>query len=195
MIFVHRPEEPDWFADDPLRQIERGRIGEWCNTTSEQRERGEYSFKYTPGSIERVMEALRKIFAGKCAYCEVKLDKDRPGALTFFRPRQNALQSDGHTSPGHYWWLSWEWSNLYLACSTCIRTKGRRFPTAKKRRAKAGTFGVALLEEEPLMLDPCSDEPAEHLSFGDTGEVEPEGGSARGSTTIGVLGLNRDTLV
>lgn len=195
MIFVHRPEVPDGFAADPLREIELGRIGEWFSTPLAQREREEYSYKYTPGRIKTVREALWKIFAGKCAYCEVKLGGDRlDNSLTFYRPRQNALQN-GTYSPDHYWWLSWEWSNLYLACSTCMRRKGQKFPTANNRRAKAGTLGVALLEEEPLLLDPCSDEPAAHLSFRETGEVEPEGGSARGDATIKVLGLNRDTLV
>src|ERR1044072_9316470 len=142
MILVHRPEAPDWFATDPLRELERRRISEWFGTPPEQRKDAEYSYRYTPGSIETVRDALWKIFAGKCAYCEVKLGDDLlKNSLTFFRPRQKALQSsDGTSSPDHYWWLSWEWSNLYLACRTCIRTKGRMFPTANQRRAKAGVL-------------------------------------------------------
>lgn len=195
VISARRPNFLKEFENDPLRKKQFLRISKDFNTPIAQRKWKEYNFQHSPGSIPEVREALHKVFANKCAYCEVKLDEGDRDTLTFFRPRQNALQELGaDPDPNHYWWLSWEWSNLYLACPTCIRTKGRIFPTARKIRAKPGTLDIALQKEEPLLLDPCLDEPADHLLFRETGKVDPREGSKRGDITITILGLNRDTL-
>jgi nucleoside phosphorylase len=140
------------------------------------------------------MNFLGRVFFSKCAFCETKFVKVEDGALAFFRPREEALQTDGTSAPDHYWWLSWEWSNLYLACAICINAKGQAFPTGKPR-TRPETYGSNLQSEEPLLLDPCLDDTGLHLVFRENGEVSAHPNSDRGLVTIKVLDLNRESLL
>jgi nucleoside phosphorylase/5-methylcytosine-specific restriction endonuclease McrA len=213
-ISVYRPDFLNEFENHPLRQKQLAQIRKAFDTPLAQRKWKKFNFGRGPGSIPDVMEDLYKVFAGKCAYCEVKVDEGRPDTLTFFRPRQNALQELGGTpDPNHYWWLSWEWSNLYLACRECRLAKGWLFPTARKKRAEppspdtvlqsllspdfdwGSRLSIDLQEEESLLIDPCLDKPVDHLSFEETGKVAPRDGSKRGNTTITILDLNRNALL
>ncbi|HEX6623735.1 MAG TPA: AAA family ATPase, partial [Pyrinomonadaceae bacterium] len=112
--------------------------------------------------------------------------------LDRFRPRTDAINRDGSVSRDHYWWLAYEWSNFYLICVACNKLKGNRFPT-ERARAEAEAVGAALLAEEPLLLDPCLDNPEEHLLFDERGMVASD--TKRGRTTIEVFNLNRADLV
>ena len=96
---------------------------------------------------------------------------------------------DGSVSKRHYYWLVYEWSNLYLVCAICNRRKASRFPVQGER----ANIDDDLINEQALLLDPCQDEPAEHLLFSKNGTVV--GLTERGRVTIDILALNRDPLV
>lgn len=138
-------------------------------------------------------EALLTISHGKCCYCETIIDNpaSKPD-LEHFRPKSGALGLDGKYDPDHYWWLATEWANCLPACTKCNVSKGKRFPV-KKRRAHPGMTGSQLLAEEPLLLNPCEDNPEEHLFFSENGTVSSS--TERGQITIEVLALNREALV
>ncbi len=145
---------------------------------------------------------LIELFAGKCAYCETSV-RTAFGAVDHFRPEVEATGLKKQSDPDHYWWLAYEWSNLYLACADCSRNKRTLFPVAR-RRAAPETRGDDLLNEGPLLLDPCRDEPGDYLLFDTDGKVSSRrparflpwvAGHDRGAITIQVLGLNRSTLV
>jgi uncharacterized protein (TIGR02646 family) len=140
---------------------------------------------------QQVRAALLTVFHRKCAYCESPVD---PASMLVdhFRPKANAVNQDGSVSADAYWWLIYEWENLYAACSSCSHLKASRFPVEGARAGYPAT-GQALLEERPLLLDPCIDDPDAHLVFSEDGRVASD--SERGRVTINVLGLNRDTLV
>lgn len=140
-----------------------------------------------------VREALLALFSNKCAFCESPLGGTIPGQVHPFRPRQDAVDPrSGETSRRHYWWLAYEWDNLYLSCSRCSRAAGGRFPV-EGRRAKSGSTGKALASERPVLLDPCLDDPAGSLLFQSDGSIEPR--DLRGAQTIETFGLNRPSLV
>jgi energy-coupling factor transporter ATP-binding protein EcfA2 len=111
--------------------------------------------------------------------------------VDFFRPKGFTIGSDGKTKADGYWWLAYEWFNIYLVCPICNRLKGSRFPI---EGVPAGPFADrdALAEEKPLLLDPCLDDPDHHLAFSENGSI----GSLthRGTITIQTLGLNREPL-
>ena len=138
-----------------------------------------------------VQQALSRLFLNKCAYCESMVGISSPIEVDFFRPKGFTLGSDGKTRADGYWWLVYEWSNLYSACPMCNRLKGGRFPI---EGAPAAPFADkdALAEERPLLLDPCLDDPEQHLAFSENGSI----GSLthRGTITIQTLGLNREPL-
>lgn len=193
MIFIHRPSSPPVFTEDPLRKRQQLRIREWFSNAQDQRGVRTFGVRWAD-SIPRVMEELRAVFVNKCVYCEVIIDNEPDAVvLNFFRPPEGALQVDGTVDPDHYWWLSWEWSNLYLACATCGRNKGNKFPT-NKGRAQVGSYGSALQREEPLLIDPCLENPSDYLIFKESGDVFCKEGSDRGKLTIDILDLNRDEL-
>lgn len=137
-----------------------------------------------------VFEGLHRLFHGKCAYCE-----SREGVtleLEHFRPRARAVGADGRVAPDHYWWLTYEWDNLLLACAECNRSKGMRFPIRGKR-AELRARGAALRRERPLLFDPCADQPEKALVFTAEGLVVSD--TPKGRATIELLALNREALV
>jgi uncharacterized protein (TIGR02646 family) len=121
---------------------------------------------------EQVKQALLALFHGKCAYCESKITHVDYGHIEHYRPKSRF--------PEH----TFEWSNLLLACGVCNGAghKGDHFP----EEAEGG----------PL-IDPCSDDPAQHLTF----RYDPAaklasvyGTTSRGQVTETLLGLNRPEL-
>ena len=70
--------------------------------------------------------------------------------------------------------------------------KGQPLP-GRGKASGATRQGVDLQAEEPLLLDPRTDDPAEHLALPDDGNVVGRG--ERGLATIETLGLNRTDLV
>jgi len=102
------------------------------------------------------------------------------------------MQLDGTISRDHYWWLAYEWDNLYLTCPDCERHKGPRFPV-DGTRAKPEARGEDLDVEKPLLLDPCRDQPEHVFAYADDATLVAT--EKRSRTTIDVLGLNRAALV
>ncbi|MCP4354163.1 MAG: hypothetical protein GY793_00760 [Proteobacteria bacterium] len=148
-----------------------------------------------PYSIPHFMDELCKTFFNKCAYCEKKLTKITPANLDFFRPLKKAEHNNGKVDEEHYWWLGFEWFNLYLACIPCTEKKKRKFPIKQENRSPIESNFEQLKEEEALLLDPCIDEPSNYLIFKNDGKVVAYSESERGNTTIEVLKLNREELV
>jgi 5-methylcytosine-specific restriction endonuclease McrA len=143
-----------------------------------------------------VRDGLREAFHGKCAYCESPDLPSAPLEVAHFRPTGGAIGADGTERREHYWWLTYSWTNLLLACSDCVRAKGNRFPVDGPR---AGP-GEPATAERYLLLDPRrregddgDDSPSGHLVFLADGSVASV--TARGTATIDVLALNRSTLV
>lgn len=136
--------------------------------------------------------AVLQLFDGKCAYCESPLtagefDVDR------FRPPRDAMDMSGRIAdPDLYWWLAYDWENLYAACPACASAKATRFPVRGKRAA-AEARGAELAEEHRLVLDPCVDEPEDELRFSADGTVA--GVTERGAVSVDVFALNRRDLV
>jgi uncharacterized protein (TIGR02646 family) len=143
-----------------------------------------------------VVQALTKLFHGKCVFCETTLDGDEL-AVVHYRPAGGALDLKGGFAPDHYWGLAYTWANLYSSCRECERHKGHRFPVRGTRASANPLEGRQLARENPLLLDPCADVPSDHLVFRETGEERGvvTSSTARGRQTIEVLGLNRRSLV
>ena len=52
----------------------------------------------------------------KCCYCERKRDLKREPDIEHFRPKAKVTEDAEH--PG-YWWLAYDWKNLFFSCRTC----------------------------------------------------------------------------
>lgn len=120
---------------------------------------------------DKVKKALEGMFEGKCAYCESKIVHVSWGDIEHFRPKD--------TFP----LLAVVWENLLLGCSICngAKFKGTKFPL--------DTNG------EPLLINPCIDNPEEHLEF-EYDQISKQfivvGKDDKGDTSIETYGLNRN---
>jgi hypothetical protein len=111
-----------------------------------------------------------------------------------FRPKSAYCQTNGRRfeRPGYYW-LAYDWENLYLSCGPCNqRQKRNLFPLVDPKQ-RAHLYNNDIATEEPLFIDPGKEEPSQHIGF--RGEMPYSiPGSIKGKPTIEILKLNRDIL-
>jgi uncharacterized protein (TIGR02646 family) len=136
---------------------------------------------------------------GKCCYCERKRDRNRESDVEHFRPK--AEISEIHKDEPGYWWLAYEWSNLFLSCKICNQEhKKNQFPVFDESK-RARTKECTLDDESSHLINPEQDDPENYITYcwGDFNDkiVLPVGKdlSSRGSYTIQILGLDRDELL
>jgi uncharacterized protein (TIGR02646 family) len=138
---------------------------------------------------------LLKLFHLKCAYCEAI---DNTLEVDHFRPKGSVAEEPQHDG---YYWLAYQWENLLPACAACnkrLTDRGRKpgkgklaqFPLRSgSPRAFKPTDDLG--QEQRLLLDPCEDEPKEHLRLLPDGT--PEARTEMGKTSIEVYFLDQST--
>lgn len=154
-------------------------------------------FKRSIYSSDAVRNALWDGQHGKCCFCEKELEI-RFATVEHFRPKTSARDDAGITRPG-YWWLGYEFENLYLCCSNCNTPKGNYFPLAANATPLAAKSlpSAATPPEGALILDPGVDDPEPHVTwvFLDGRGLVPVGRDDRGRVTIRATKLDtRDKL-
>ena len=149
----------------------------------------------------QAVEALFQVFAGKCAYTEQPEYSEAGLMFHLHRPGSDALGLDGSPAPEHYWWLQTEWTNWMLVSQQIMSIKGTNFPVVGERLEFGGQQ-----EEVPLLIDPCSEQPAFWLNFDEKGGVSSRQiesavfkdrypGFDRGEFNIRALDLNWSNLM
>lgn len=130
---------------------------------------------------------------GKCCYCERKRDPKREADIEHFRPKGEIA---GEGKPG-YWWLAYDWDNLFFSCKACNQTKNTEFPV---RGPRARNQNNDLSLENPVLPHPEHENPEELIEWKwETKKPElvfPKGKDkdGRGSKTIEILGLGSNLL-
>ncbi|MBX5165310.1 MULTISPECIES: hypothetical protein [unclassified Rhizobium] len=169
-----------------------------------------------------VIDALRKLFHGKCAYCERAIEKGTR-EVEHYRPKGGVGEPD---HPG-YWWLAHSWTNLLPTCGPCNKGLKQHLVTvdmtiedvealqakpAAKLAGKANNFPVGTTRltaksddhtiEQPRLLDPTRCEPNNYLRWSHASDfsiITPRSvagqPSIEGDETIRCLALNRVGLV
>jgi len=184
MIRVNKPH------DAPAVLITKGKASRRAHVAAYNRGERTFSFDAKIYGHKTVKEALIKAQHDKCFLCESKITHISHGDVEHFRPKAAYRQSASDTLHTGYYWLAYEWSNLFLACQLCNQVfKKNLFPLSNPT-ARATSHKKPLSREKPLYLDPSVDDPEQHISF--RREVPfPVDGSARGKATITDLGLER----
>lgn len=193
MIRIDRSSVPAPKAlTDSHAEARRTAAIEYFARAESKRQQRRFDFRLVFAQPE-LNERLRALFKDKCAYCERLVSFDKPGVpfLDRFRPVSGAIGGDGKVTVDAYWWMAFEWQNMYGCCAMCNRAKGSRFPITGTRLTYRDRLKMA--RERPLLLDPCADDPDEHLLFHDDGRVS--GTTDRGRTTVEILSLNREELL
>ena len=165
---------------------------------NKEQERGQRRFLFKAYKHPNIRRVLTNMFHGKCAYCESKTSHVGALDIEHYRPKSSIIEASDH--PG-YWWLVNDWSNFLIACMHCnrkhrtkdgIHGKANRFPL-KEESTRAYSPNDLLINESPLILNPCVDQPEDHFVYSDDGTIMSD--TEKGKTTIVVLGLNRVDLV
>ena len=89
--------------------------------------------------------------------------------IEHYRPKGRLHENNEHCG---YWWLAYTASNLLLACSHCNRKKSTKFPLLKEEH-RVSEPSKDISKEEPLIIDPTTEDPKEHLSYDFSDEVAP----------------------
>ncbi len=186
MIRIIRPESPSYFKSERVLRAN-------SNIADQRRSVSQSRLKFDSRLFEPITKEIASVFNHKCAYCESAIRSVSVSELDTFRPKAGSRNLNKEFSPEHYWWLAYEWENIYLSCQICnVKYKRDWFPV-EGIRAMVTAKGALLQNEKPLFVDPCVDVPEEHIHFKPDGQCT--GLTEKGHITIEILGLNRQELI
>lgn len=149
------------------------------------------AYRFSTYKDEAGRLALEMLFQGKCAYCETYYASQAPVDIEHYRPKGGVEDDPDHWG---YWWLAADWMNLLPSCIDCNRRRYQVLPTPDTaslldlrasgkpiwQSGKESAFPVMpgtrarglgddpdqeVLTEKPYLLDPCRDDPDEHLEY------------------------------
>jgi len=134
---------------------------------------------------EAVKLALRNNQFNKCCFSEAKFTGD-DSHVEHYRPKGQVDEwpAGAVYTPGYYW-LAYEWANLFL-CKSTINSSYKRnfFPLVDEAQRNRSHHDTNI--EVPLLVNPAIDNPRNHIKFvGD----EPVGITDQGKCTIELLFL------
>lgn len=192
-----------------------GGIGDLERKANELARANGQKLKFEAYKDATVRAALTKVFGRKCCYCESSLLGTQPGDVEHYRPKSRVAVHNAErtavTYKDGYYWLASRWTNLLCSCADCNRPRTQADENDELRTiGKASFFPIAdeigrattpaeVATESALLLDPCTDQPEDHLAFTDEGRVmakELTGApSAKGLATIHYCGLARAELL
>ncbi|MFH1220205.1 MAG: hypothetical protein V1694_07100 [Candidatus Eisenbacteria bacterium] len=192
MIRINKPETGPPILSDPAKRgpKETAKIKGLYDA-------GQRDFTFDSGiyGTASVKNKLITVQRQKCSFCESRITHVSYGDVEHFRPKGGAQQTvdDPMSTPGYYW-LAYDWGNLFLSCQICNqRFKKNLFPLADPtRRARSHHDDLAL--EAPLFIHPAFDDPLDFIGFRDEYAYAVDD-NPRGEATWKNLGLNRDELV
>jgi hypothetical protein len=104
---------------------------------------------------------LATMAAYKCWYCGSRNDRS-DNAVDHYRPKGKLLEAPEH---GGYWWLAFDSENYRYSCTFCNSRrvdvahgtaggKQSHFPLASEA-TRAREPADSLMDEQPMLLDPC----------------------------------------
>jgi uncharacterized protein (TIGR02646 family) len=154
-------------------------------------ENGERNFMFYSSIYghKEVKNELIELQHDKCCFCESKIGHTDFGDVEHFRPKGGWVQDDETIFTPGYYWLAYNWDNLFLSCKKCNqRHKRNFFPLLNDKRAFCHTDNID--DELPIFIHPVFDNPESHIEFIEE-EVYEKDDSIRGKVTVEKLGLDR----
>ena len=183
MIRIEKPEAPEILTTRGSQKTRQD-----CNAYDS----GSMEFDFERGiyASKKVTDCLREAQHGKCCYCESKFEGTSYAQVEHFRPKASVRQAKeaDREHPGYYW-LAYEWSNLFVSCRKCNTSKSDLFPLADARRARSHRDDTE--DERALLVDPGREDPRVHIRFRESTVIYR---TVVGKKSIEVLKLRRDPL-
>lgn len=190
MIFVKKLSPPKAFSPERVESLTKKAVSFFHEPMTKRRQ-SRFDFGAVMPSKE-LKSYLAVEFNSKCVYCESHIDVTELGDHESFRPRRNANGINSEFSEDHYWWLAYEWQNIYYSCHTCNASKQSFFPVEGKRCRIQAPY-KEVLEEGNLLIDPCNEDPERSIKYNRDGMAIPL--NERAKITIDIIKLNRKQLV
>lgn len=151
-------------------------------------------FKSSLYGGKTVKDKLKTLQKDKCCFCEATVSHVTHGDVEHYRPKAGFVQdTEPLTKPGYYW-LAYDFKNLFLSCQICNQTFKKNFFPLADPAARVTKHTGNIADEKPLIIDPGRDTPSTFLTFNKE-FVVARNGNAKGTATIRRTGLNRDTTV
>lgn len=201
-------EAPSCLADERSSQAMEALAGIFAmDVTQLEQER----VRMSPFAVEdyELVDALRKLFRGRCAFCESEVEV---GPYRFRPPEEagpssNVAPEFARLSHLYYTWLVNDWANIYAICDDCRPLEPSVFPMrAGPRMPLPLPAQVQLYARNPsglwpfpgterqVFLDPCGDENF-RLNLAATPDGRLMGLSERADATVRHFRLDRKSLV
>ena len=194
MIRIHKPKTaPKKLTTDGKQKCKSHCDAYSLNPSAYEANQEKFDFASSIYAHESVKEALIKAQHQKCCFCERIIGKN--GDVEHFRPKGAYQQAQGESLkyPAYYW-LAYQWENLYLSCSSCnSRHKKNLFPLQDPSK-RATNHNQRITKESPLFIDCGKENPEEFIGFRAEYAYAIDGNS-RGEITIDYLDLNSDDLI
>ncbi len=161
-----------------------------ANSPIYQTRRGKFGFDAAIYAHPTVKSALEIAQHKKCCYCETFVGRE--GEVEHFRPKSACQQAKGSPfiRPGYYW-LAYDWDNLFLACHSCNALYKRNLFPLENPSQRALNHNENCATETPLFVHPVDDNPENFISFR---QEIPFPLHPRGKRTITSLRLDRESL-
>jgi len=152
---------------------------------------GKKKFNFT--AAYRSSSVKAKLMArqySKCCFCEAKFVND-DAHVEHFRPKGMVVTViDGQVSYPGYYWLAYDWDNLFLCKSTTNSSvKLNYFPLIGDIQRNRNHMDN--LFETPVLIDPSKEDPRQFIGFV---QEEIVGLNERGKQNISLLGLRNPQL-
>lgn len=155
----------------------------------------ESAIKFSGYGTDEVRDALYGAQFQKCVYCEMSILR-RGYHVEHFRPKGAADRGPGFATHG-YFWLAWNWDNLFLACPACdSAAKRTQFPLEVGSRILPRFHGPPG-PERALLIDPGRENPLDEILFVKLKQQwrpVAKNNGLRGRKTIEVLQLDASDL-
>jgi len=142
-----------------------------------------------------IKSKLKIVQHGKCVFCESKFAKVSYGDVEHFRPKAAYQLSPGGLLiyPGYYW-LAYEWDNLFYSCQICNQQHKKNLFPLHDENTRSLDRQVGVAGEVAVLVHPGSEDPQAFIGFTEDVAVGLDNDD-RGIDNISYLGLNRVQLL
>ena len=194
MIKINKPK------DVPKVLLDKGKKKRKANCSAYTRNKaaydnGEKKFEFDLkiyGHIT-VKEELIEAQHDKCCFCESNVKHGFHGDVEHFRPKGGVKQTaKGPLQKPGYYWLAYEWSNLFFSCQLCNQSFKKNLFPLENPKDRAISHHDDIKKEKPKFVSPAEN-PEQYIAFRQEVPYAVDD-NLRGKATIEALGLDRNKL-
>jgi hypothetical protein len=129
----------------------------------------------------------------KCCYCEKEIRSNY--TVEHYRPCSAVSQeSEADRSKPGYFWLSYDWKNLFYSCHECNGAKGTLFPLGNPHSRASVDVDSECELEQPLLTDMVSEDPKTIIEYIYIEPVGTEEYFDKGELMIKTVGLRSENM-